>query len=257
MAITQRHNSHSTHAMKVSRTSSRYIPCQMSRIGLLGLFGIVLLGGAVYHWTFFYSSLGAPAQKFRGVQYWKEGATLGFQTVYESAFARFQIHQVLLEDGKTIVKDWLWFDESDNVNVLVEREADSKFLVLQQSKYGIMEARTYAVVGGLVEKDESPLQAAQRELQEELGMTAPEWVDLGNYRAAANRGGGTTFTFLAAKAKNNKITKRQTGMVAPGELERQDLIALTRDELVESVLSGKFREIKWTATVALALLRTL
>jgi ADP-ribose pyrophosphatase YjhB (NUDIX family) len=222
-------------------------------------------------------------QTYRGTQYWKEGITQSVQTLYETPFARFQIHQVQLGDTtNTIINDWLWYDESDNINVLVERAEDGKFLVLEQTKYGI-DGLTYAVVGGLIETaieqqqgggggGESPLQAAQRELQEELGMVATNWVELGAYRAAANRGGGTTYTFLARQAadsKNNKNKKagatstthqqpqkNSKGRIAPGELERQDVIILSREELLEAVLAGKFKEIKWTATVALALLRT-
>ena len=48
----------------------------------------------------------------------------------------------------------------------------------------------------------------------------------------------------------------ENGGVAEGELERQDQVELTKPELIEALLSGQFKEIKWTATVALAILRT-
>jgi ADP-ribose pyrophosphatase YjhB (NUDIX family) len=221
--------------------------------------------------------------KFRGAQYWKEGVTQSVQTLWESEFARFQIHSIQLTSGSidsdaddpssssiTTIDDWLWYDESDNVNVLVqEEEEDDKgdFIVLQQTKYAIPGV-TLAVIGGLIEKDKSPLQAAQRRLQEELGMIATEWISLGSFVAAANRGGGTTHVFWAKKATSNSIRghKRNGGNdndsnsnnnnhIAQGELERQDVVRLTRAQLVEALLAGKFREIKWTATVALALLQ--
>jgi 8-oxo-dGTP pyrophosphatase MutT (NUDIX family) len=199
---------------------------------------------------------------YRGVQYWKLGVTLGSETLYETPFARFQIHQVLLEDGKTVVKDWLWLDESDVVNVLVENE-NEQFVVLHQSKYGIA-TPTYAIVGGLMEPEEkgNPLLTAQRELREELGMESDHWIQLGGYRTAANRGAGTTYTFLARHArKEGSTTTTTTGRggdgPVEGELERQDVVLLTRNELVEKLLVGDFQEIKWTATIALALLRMM
>ena len=102
------------------------------------------------------------------------------------------------------------------------------------------------------------MDAAKRELKEELNMIAKEWIDLGSYRAAANRGGGTTYTFLARKATyiSSSTSKTSNNGIAEGELERQDIVLLTRSQLIESVLQGKFKEIKWTATVALALLKT-
>jgi 8-oxo-dGTP pyrophosphatase MutT (NUDIX family) len=196
---------------------------------------------------------------YRGVQYWKQGVTLGSETLYETPFARFQIHQVLLEDGKTVVKDWLWLDESDVVNVLVENEKE-RFVVLHQSKYGIA-TPTYAIVGGLMEPEEkgNPLLTAQREVREELGMESDHWIQLGGYRTAANRGAGTTYTFLARHARKEGPTTTTVGVGGPvqGELERQDVVLLTRDELVEKLLAGDFQEIKWTATIALALLRMM
>jgi 8-oxo-dGTP pyrophosphatase MutT (NUDIX family) len=196
-----------------------------------------------------------PSKRFEGRQYWKMGSTQNVETLYETPFARFQIHQVQLQNGK-VVKDWMWFDEADNINVLVEKD-NGNFLVLEQEKYGI-EGTTFAVVGGLIDPHEKPLQAAQRELEEELGLESQEWISLGAYRAAANRGGGTTHTFLARNCESIDPTATHNGGVhiAAGEMEHQDVIELSRDELIDALLKGKFKEIKWTATVALALIET-
>ena len=156
-------------------------------------------------------------------------------------------------EKKSVIDDWLWYDESDNVNVLVS-DKDGNFLVLEQTKYAIA-GTTLAVVGGLVEKGEDPLHTAIRELQEELGMISSHWVPLNSYTAAANRGGGTTHIFWAQKAEHTIQNKNQV-VVGQADLERQDLIKLSGEELIESVLSGRFKEIKWTATVALALLKS-
>ena len=190
-------------------------------------------------------------RKFKGSQYWKNGFTKGALTLYESPFARFQLHRVQLEDGKTVVDDWMWYDEADNVNVLVETPKGT-FLVFQQTKYAL-NGQSHAVVGGLIEPGESPLQAGQRELQEELGLQAVEWKELGAYRAAANRGGGTTHAYLARGATALPGMERKSSM-AEGEAEHQNLLELTREELLTALIEGKFQEIKWTATVALALI---
>ena len=223
--------------------------------------------------------------KYRGKQYWKDGVTISVETIYETLFARFQIHKVKLPDGKTIIDDWLWYDEADQINVLVQEDITDKYVVFYQTKYAI-QTPTYAIVGGLIEVNEDPLDAAKRELSEELNMISTDWIFLGSYRAAANRGGGITYTYLARRAKkkeksiqqqtqqklptknennnNNKTNKKNAKRkkmddhvdVAVGELERQDIVKLTREQLLEYLLDGKFQEIKWTATIALALLKT-
>lgn len=187
---------------------------------------------------------------------------MSVETLYESPFARFQRHEIQLtaDTGnkdtpgeKKIIEDWLWFDEPDNVNVLVEDE-QGKFLVLEQTKYAIPEPSTYATVGGLIEgSDASPLEAAQREVREELHLEAPIWISLGHYVAAANRGGGRTHAFWARQAKPI-ATASEAAVVGAADLEAQHLLKLSKDQLLEALLEGNFREIKWTATVALALL---
>jgi 8-oxo-dGTP pyrophosphatase MutT (NUDIX family) len=250
--------------MQVARANQRFSLLSTKQRILLMLSMMILLvvvcavtmwnNLASLSWSSSSAILPEKDQRYRGTQYWKEGVTQGVETIYETPFARFQIHKVLI--GSKLINDWMWFDESDNINVLIETK-DGTFIVLQQTKYAI-EGSTYAVVGGLIEAGEFPVDAAKRELQEELGMVAEEWMDLGAYRAAANRGGGMTYTFLARKAAPYSGSKKSHGNagIADGELERQDIVRLTRSQLIESVLAGKFKEIKWTATVALALLRT-
>ena len=48
----------------------------------------------------------------------------------------------------------------------------------EEFHYGVGRLTIEAVSGG-IEQDEDPLLCAQRELEEELGITAREWIDLG------------------------------------------------------------------------------
>lgn len=124
---------------------------------------------------------------------------MAVRTLWETPFARFQIHSVQLEEGHQIIDDWLWFDECDNVNVLVQSgKEEDEFFVLEQTKYAI-DGTTYAVLGGMIEVERDgndPLTAAKRELREELDMEAGQWTFLGRFVAAANRGGGDTHTCI-------------------------------------------------------------
>jgi ADP-ribose pyrophosphatase len=224
---------------------------------LVGFFAFVMIAVVVN----FFQEMGyrtTSTGSYMGTQYWNDrGATLEVMDLYETKFARFQVHKVLLEGGKTVVDDWMWMDECDNVNVLIQN-GKGNYLVFEQRKYGI-KGLTYAVLGGLIDPGEDPLTAAQRELKEELQMISTEWVSLGAYRAMANRGGGTTHTFLA-RHTHPIVTSEPAIMnkkkeFSEGESERQEVLELSKKELIEALLAGKFKEIKWTATAALALLK--
>ena len=82
----------------------------------------------------------------------------------------------------------------------------------------------------------------------------PDWVFLGRYRTAANRGGGFLYSYLL----KNAVPLVQGGgilaYVGSGDDEQQEILYLTEDEVLEAVSEGKFQEVKWAATFALSLL---
>ena len=184
---------------------------------------------------------------YLGRQYWKQNSTLAARTVLETKFGRCQFHTVALPDGG-VVKDWLWFDERDHINVLARSKSDGKFLVFRQTKYGLPK-ETLAPIGGFIEDGETPRAAAERELNEELGLRSHKWRKLGSFVTSVNRGGGSVHTFFADDCE--PVRGRQ---LATTDLEAQRVVRLSEAELRDAVTSERFREVKWTAAVALALL---
>jgi ADP-ribose pyrophosphatase len=160
-------------------------------------------------------------------------------------FLRVEEHVVELPDGR-VINNWSWVVTPDYVNVLVVRE-DGKILCFKQTKYAV-EGTTMAVVGGYMEPDEDPLTAIKRELLEETGYEAPTWTTLGSYAVDANRGAGTGYAFLAEGA-------REVAEIDADDLEEQELLALTMEEVEAALLAGEFKVMPWTTTVALALLQ--
>lgn len=67
---------------------------------------------------------------------------------------------------------------------------------------------------------------------------------------AANRGAGMIHLFLARNAE------KEVGSIVhnTADFESQKVIMLSKSELKSAVLAGKFKEVKWTAAIALALL---
>lgn len=69
----------------------------------------------------------------------------------------------------------------DWINV-VAVTPERKIVVVEQFRFGVAKT-TVEIPAGIIEKDETPQQAAIRELQEETGYTAASWTYLGWFEA--------------------------------------------------------------------------
>jgi ADP-ribose pyrophosphatase len=173
---------------------------------------------------------------------WK---TLARSTILDlGKFLKVENHIIELPDGR-IIDDWSWIVTPDFV-LVVAVTPDGKFVCFRQTKYAV-DGVTLAPVGGLIENGEDSLFAAQRELLEETGYDAEEWVFLGEYPVNANRGVGKGFLYLALEA-------REVAEPNSDDLEEQELLLLDLDEVEQAIAEGGFNILSWTACVALALL---
>ena len=109
-----------------------------------------------------------------------------------------------------------------------------------------MEGTSLAPVAGMMEPGEDPLEAAKRELLEETGFRASDWMTLGSYKVDPNRGVGIRHFFLAHNAE-------QVAEPDSDDLEDQRLLFLTCSELETALEAGEFKVLSWAAVVALAL----
>jgi ADP-ribose pyrophosphatase len=162
-----------------------------------------------------------------------------------SKFLTVESHTIKLPDGK-IIQDWPWLIIPDAAIVIAVTE-DNQFLCFRQTKYAVA-GTSLAPVGGMLEPNETPLHAAKRELLEEMGYEAPDWFDLGNYILDPNRGIATMYLYLALNA-------RQTAMPNSDDLEDQELLFLSRNEMEQALKTGEFKVLAWAAAVAFALNR--
>jgi 8-oxo-dGTP pyrophosphatase MutT (NUDIX family) len=158
-------------------------------------------------------------------------------------FLTVENHKIELPDGR-IINDWPWIIAPDYVNI-VAVTPDNKFICFRQTKYAV-EGITLAVVGGHIEPDELPLQAAKRELLEETGFTSEEWISLGHFPVDANRGVGNAHFYLATNCY--KITNPTND-----DLEEQEILFLSVEELNNAISKNEFKCLSWIAPLLLAL----
>jgi ADP-ribose pyrophosphatase len=173
---------------------------------------------------------------------WK---TLDRETILDhSKFLRVENHRVQLPSGR-IIEGWPWVITPDFVNIAVITDAGD-WVCLRQVKYAV-KGTTWAPVGGYLEPGEEPLAAAKREVLEETGYEAADWLSLGTYQVDGNRGVAQAHLFLARGAQ--RVAEPHAD-----DLEEQHVALLTRAEVEAAVAAGEFKVLPWAAVMALALL---
>jgi ADP-ribose pyrophosphatase len=179
--------------------------------------------------------------KTTGLRLWE---TVERKTILSlSKFLTVESHTVKLPDGK-IIPDWAWLIIPSAAIVLAVTE-DNQFLCFRQTKYAVA-GTTLAPVGGMLEPDETPIDAAKRELLEEMGYEAQDWVSLGSHILDPNRGIATMHLFLALGAK--KVAEPNSD-----DLEDQELLMLSKNEIENALNAGEFKILAWSAVVAMSI----
>ena len=150
--------------------------------------------------------------------------------------------EVRLPDGR-VIPDYYKFDMPDSC-VVVALTEDQQVLVLQQYKHGVGSV-IFGLPAGFLAPNEPPLQGIQRELLEETGYRAKEWIDLGSYVRDANRGRGTVHVFLALGA--HRVAESNSG-----DLEEVQIHFMALDELVKAVQNDQVKALGLVVAVLLA-----
>ncbi|HPH95792.1 MAG TPA: NUDIX hydrolase [Anaerolineaceae bacterium] len=170
--------------------------------------------------------------------------TLSRQVILKpNKYLTVENHVIKLPDGQ-VIPDWPWII-IPSAAIVLPMTSDGHFLCFRQTKYAV-NGPTLATVGGMLEPGEAPIEAARRELLEEMGCEAQEWVSLGNHILDPNRGIATMHLFLALKTV--KVSEPVVD-----DLEDQERLSLSRQELQTALSANEFKVISWAAVVALAL----
>ena len=120
--------------------------------------------------------------------------------------------------------------------------------LVQQYKHGPRQLSYDLPAGYLDTPDEPPLAAAQRELREETGLTAPDWQLLGHCVIDTNRGDTRAHLYLA----------RQASLTAEPQLDPTESLQVsyhTPAALAAMVHAGQIDSLPSVAAIMLALAR--
>ncbi|MCX6121963.1 MAG: NUDIX hydrolase [Ignavibacteriales bacterium] len=173
---------------------------------------------------------------------WK---TLEKTTILDfNKFLRIEQHTIELPDGK-VIKDWPWIISPDYVLVLPVTDRNT-ILLFHQIKYAV-DGTSLAPIGGYLEPGEDALAAAQRELREEMGCEALQWIPLGSFPVNGNHGGGKGHLFIA-------LDTHKVGEPIIDDLEEMELVEFTIEEVEQKLFQGDVKVQGWVTIVAMGLL---
>lgn len=148
-----------------------------------------------------------------------------------ASFRVFDVHMVRRTSPRTGKDlDFFVIDTRDWVNVVAFTE-DEQLIVVRQFRHGTSRF-TVEIPGGVVGRDEPPVDAAARELREESGYEARELRFLGTVNPNPAIFTNTCGTVLATGC-------RRVGDIQPDPGEDIEVLTLSRQEVLDAVRRGE------------------
>lgn len=157
---------------------------------------------------------------------------------------------IRLPDG-SLLEDYLQITIAEHVAVIA-RSNEGRFLVCRQYKHG-PRAIGLTFPAGAIEPGEAAPDAARREFREETGIEARDWRSLGRFVLNGNQGAGAVHLFFA----HTNCTADRRPAPSKGDLEEQEILWVTEDELIEAARCGLFKIASHALALAFALDRRL
>lgn len=137
--------------------------------------------------------------------------TLGSREVYRNPWLIVTEYNVIRPNGERGVYGVV--DPGANVTI-VALEDDETLWLIREFSYPLQRAR-WILPTGRVEPDEEPLQAAQRELAEEVGLRAAQWRHLGAFPLSGGISSQISHAYLAQELQQGEAALEATEQIEP------------------------------------------
>ena len=161
-----------------------------------------------------------------------------------SPYLKLYRETIQIESGE-IVDDYYTIDQRDFTEIFA-MVSTREVLCIRHYKHGVKRINL-GLPAGYIEKGESPLFAAQRELLEETGYSAKKWQPLGTFVVDGNRGCGNVHVFFASD-----LVKKQEP--DPDDLELISLETISLKKLPGLLANGEVATLGAAIGIALGLL---
>ena len=158
--------------------------------------------------------------------------TLSGETLYEGKIVRLLKDKVALPNGKTSIREVV--DHPGGVGI-VPIDGEGNVYLVRQYRYAVG-STVLEIPAGKLERGEDPFLCAKRELREETGFTAGEYVYLGKFYPTPGYCRELLHVYLALD-----LTPGETH---PDEDEFVEVERCPLEEMVRRVLAGEITDAK-------------
>ncbi len=115
------------------------------------------------------------------------------RTLYEGKIVSLRVDEIALPQGRTAVREVI---EHPGAVVMAAVDTEGFVYMVKQYRHPVRRYLLELPAGGL-EPGEEPLAAAKRELQEEVGLQADHWTNLGSFFSSPGFANERLHAFLA------------------------------------------------------------
>ncbi|MCF2556792.1 NUDIX hydrolase [Fournierella massiliensis] len=163
--------------------------------------------------------------------------TLSVQEIFSGHVVRLTLDKVELENGRSAMREVVHHRGGACIAALTEK--DELYLV-RQYRYALGQ-ELWELPAGKLEEGEDPFEAAKRELEEECGLKADQYIDLHPFYPTVGYCSEVIYTWLARGLHP-----------VPMHLDEDEFLTPTKmplEEVCRMVLDGEIRDGKTVAAV--------
>ena len=157
--------------------------------------------------------------------------------IFKGRIIRVRLDTVRLPNGKEGIREVV---EHPGGVAILAIDSEDRVLLVRQYRYPFERVMT-EVPAGKREPGEPPFITAQRELQEEVGVTADTWTELGTLIPSPGCYGETLYLYMAQDL--------HFGATHPDEDEFLEPLRVPLDEAVRQCMDGTLTDAKTVAAI--------
>jgi len=175
----------------------------------------------------------------------KNWQTIKSKTAFKCKYMKVTEEDFIAPSGK--MHKYYIFKRNDYIIVLAKEK--NYLYLIKQYRY-TTKSKLLQVVAGAIEKGETPLQAAKKELKEEAGIKAKKFKKLGWFYAYYGCSNQKAYVFLAEDL--------ELGKQKPDELEKEGgikVVKLKISEVKRMIKSGKINDVDTISAFGLFMLK--